>query len=89
MAHRVVYFRPLRPQEIPEAYRGMGLQERGTVSKMNSVLIQIWFVGDVGPASIEYTKSFNGNAATAHNRFTKDAMRKFPNWHRIAVKAVI
>ena len=85
----MVHFHQLSTFKIPDVYRGMGLRDRGAVSKMNSVLIQIWFVGDVGPASIEYTKTFNGNAATAHNRFTKDAIRKFPNWHRIAVKAVI
>lgn len=55
---------------------------------MKTAIIQIWFVGDVGAASIEYTKTFNGNAVTAHNRFTKDAMRKFPNWHRIEVENV-
>lgn len=62
------------------------MNEKGKM--MNSALIQIWFEGDVGAASIEYVRTFKGNGVTAHNRFLKDAMRKFPNWKRIEVEAV-
>lgn len=56
---------------------------------MKTAIVQIWFDGeDVGPASIEYIKTFKGNAVTAHNRFLKDAMRKFLNWKRIEIGAV-
>ena len=53
-----------------------------------AAVVRVWFQGDVGAASIEYTKSFKGNDVTAHNRFLKDAQRKFPNWERIETEAV-
>ena len=55
---------------------------------MKSAVIQIWFEGDVGPASIEYVKTYKGKSTTAHERFLKDAMRKFPNWADIEIRTV-
>lgn len=55
---------------------------------MKSAIVRIWFDGDVGGPSIEYTKSFKGNGVTAHNRFVKEAQRKFPNWKLIETETL-
>lgn len=55
---------------------------------MSSVLIQIWFDDDAGSASITYIKSFSGKVETAHDRFTRAAMRRYPSWRRITVKTM-
>ena len=52
---------------------------------MKSAIVKIWLRGD---ASFEYTKKFNGNDATAHLRFIRDAEKKFPNFRRIKVVSV-
>jgi hypothetical protein len=54
----------------------------------NQALVQIWFRGDVGPASIEYVKEFSGNAIAAFDRFTKSAFKQFPNAHIVEVNRV-
>lgn len=51
--------------------------------------VQVWFEGDVGPASIEYTKiKAGGNIERDHNTLTKRAQRKFPNAYRVRVETV-
>jgi hypothetical protein len=55
---------------------------------MKKAIVQIWFVGDIGPASIEYTKTYKGKCYTAHGRFLKDANRKFPNNRKIRIESI-
>ena len=56
---------------------------------MKKVVVKIWFEGDVGDASIEFTKSYNGDDSVAHKRFIKSAQKKFPNWESIKVVGVM
>ena len=53
---------------------------------MKTAVVKIWFEGDVGDASIEFTKTYNGDDCVAHSRFTKSAQKKFPSWSRIVVE---
>lgn len=55
---------------------------------MKSAIVKVWFEGDIGDASIEYTKSYKGDDCVAHQRFTKAAQKKFPSWSRISVERV-
>jgi hypothetical protein len=55
---------------------------------MKTAVIQIWFEGDVGGASIFYQKQYRGDDCVAHERFVKSAQKKFPNWARINVERV-
>ena len=55
---------------------------------MNKAFIEIWFDGDIGPASICYTRKYRGNRQTAFDRFTQTAFRVFPNAARITVTAL-
>ena len=55
---------------------------------MKKVVVKIWFEGDVGDASIEYTKSYDGDDSVAHGRFVKQAQKTFPNCSRIKVVSV-
>lgn len=55
---------------------------------MKTALVKVWVEGDEFDASIQYTKSFKGNGVTAHNRFLKDAQRKFPEWKRIETETL-
>ena len=55
---------------------------------MKTAVIKVWFEGDVGDASIEFTKTYSGDDCIAHERFVKSAQKKFPNWERINVERV-
>ena len=55
---------------------------------MKSAIVKVWFEGDVGGASIEFTKTYKGDDCVAHQRFTKTAQKKFPTWKRITVDRV-
>ena len=53
---------------------------------MKTAIIKVWFEGDVGDASIEFTKTYKGDDCVAHERFVKSVQKKFPNWARINVE---
>ena len=56
---------------------------------MTSYRIQVWFDGDIGPASIEYSAFRAGNNRVRdHNSLLKQAEKKFPNFWRIKVETV-
>lgn len=55
---------------------------------MKSAIVKVWFEGDIGDASIEFTKTYKGDDIVAHQRFTKTAQKKFPSWKRITVERV-
>ena len=56
---------------------------------MTSYRIQVWFEGDVGPASIEYSAFRAGNNLQRdHSSLLKQAEKKFPNFQRIEVATV-
>ena len=62
-----------------------GLHRMRNARDMKTAMIKIWFEGDVGNASIEFTKTYSGDDFIAHGRFVKSARKKFPNWERINV----
>lgn len=53
---------------------------------MKKAAVMIWFVGDVGPASIEYEVPYHGEPAKENDRLLKDAMKKFPRFDRIEIE---
>ena len=56
---------------------------------MTSYRVQIWFEGDVGPASIEYTEiKAGGNTERHHNTLTRQAQQKFPGAQRVRVETL-
>lgn len=55
---------------------------------MSKVFIEIWFKGDVGPATIFYFKKYRGDSYVAHERFTREATLNFPNAEKIKVTQV-
>lgn len=53
---------------------------------MNMVFVSVWIEGDKVEPSVKYVRFYRGKATTAHDRFTKWAMRMFPNFQRIEVE---
>ena len=55
---------------------------------MNMVTVSVWVENDTVEPSIKYVRFYRGKASTAHDRFTKWAMRTFPAFRRIEIKEV-
>ena len=56
---------------------------------MTTYKVQVWFEGDIGPASIEYTEiKAGGNTERDHDNLAKRAQRKFPNAYRVRVETL-
>ena len=56
---------------------------------MKSAITKIWFVGDVGPASIEYTSMISGsNFARQENILISQAREYYPTAQRIEIEAL-
>lgn len=49
--------------------------------------VTVW-VGDAHIPAAEYMRKCIGKTSTVHDRLTRNAMRKFPNWSRIEVSGV-
>lgn len=49
--------------------------------------VTVW-VGDAHIPAAEYMRKCIGKTSTVHDRLTRNAMRKFPNWSRIEVNGV-
>jgi hypothetical protein len=55
---------------------------------MKTAKIEVWFEGDIGPASIEYTRDFEDKMETAFARFFRDACTKFVRQFRVRVSMI-
>lgn len=56
---------------------------------MKKTITKIWFVGDVGPASVEYTSMISGTCRTRQeNILISQALDQFPTAQRVEIEFV-
>lgn len=53
---------------------------------MGLVFIEVWLPFDEAAPSIRYMRTYKGKTATAHNRFTQYALRKWPHLVRVVIE---
>lgn len=57
----------------------------------NKYLVSIWFDGDIGPASIEFTREFHPNRTNVqkiHDELTAEVMKQFSRCAKVKIQTL-